>query len=74
MTDQLNHHHSDRVVALEVRVDELQEDLKEILKELRSVSAQLTKYKGFIGGIAFVVSSIPVIWALSKGYITAHWK
>jgi len=70
MTDTLNCHHADRVVTLEVRVDELQDDLKEILKELKEVNTQLTKYKGFIGGIAFVISSLPVLWA----FTTAHWK
>ena len=66
--------HSDRVVTLEVRVEQLQADLQEILSELRSVNSQLTKYKGFIGGIAFVVSCLPVLWTFTKGYFTAHWK
>ncbi len=74
MPDSITCHHSDRVVALEVRVDELQDDLKEILKELKEVNTQLTKYKGFIGGIAFVISSLPVLWAFTKSYFTAHWK
>lgn len=74
MTSAINCHHADRVVTLEVRVDDLQTDIKEILKELQAVNSQLTKYKGFIGGIAFIISSLPVLWAFTKGYFMSHWK
>lgn len=70
------HHcdHSERVVALEVQVKEIKDDLDEILKELKEVNGQLTKYKGFIGGITFIVGGIPVIWTLGKDWFLRHWS
>ena len=64
----------ERVVILETQVELLQEDIKEILAELKTVNSSLTKFRGFMGGIWFIVGSLPIIWTLGKDWIKSHWS
>lgn len=66
--------HTERVVVLENEVSNLKEDLKEILKTVKEIDEQMTRYKGFLGGITFVVSAIGVFWSFGKDWILNHWK
>lgn len=64
----------ERVVALETQTEILQENVKEVLSELKSITNTLTKYRGFLGGIWFIFGSLPIIWALGKGWIIGTWE
>lgn len=68
----------ERVVVAETRLEELlndQKDLKtsqrEILLALASISAELTRYKGFLGGVAFLLSAMWAAILLFKDSILA---
>jgi len=73
--------HSDvfeRVVVVETRLEELLNDhkdlktsQKEILLVLASISAELTRYKGFLGGVAFLLSAMWATILLFKDSILA---
>ena len=61
--------HSERIVVLEVEMKELKDDNKQILATLKEMQGELTKYKGFLGGIAFVGSCLLVSISLLKDVI-----
>jgi ABC-type antimicrobial peptide transport system permease subunit len=61
--------HTERIVVLEVEMQELKSDNKEILATLKEMHGELTKYKGFLGGIAFVGSCVIVAFTLFKDVI-----
>ena len=73
--------HSDvfeRVVVVETRLEELLNDhkdlktsQKEILLVLASISAELTRYKSFLGGVAFLLSAMWAAILLFKDSILA---
>jgi hypothetical protein len=66
--------HAERVVVLETKVEALEETNKEILASLKTINNQLTKYHGFIGGIAFIVSGVGVLWTFGKDWFLNHWN
>lgn len=70
------HHcdNSERVVVLETQVATLTEDLKEILKTVKEIDDQMTRYKGFLGGITFVLSAVGVFWSFGKEWVLNHLK
>lgn len=68
----------ERVVVTETRLEELLNDhkdlktnQKEILLVLASISAELTRYKGFLGGVAFLLSAMWAAILLFKDSIFA---
>lgn len=65
---------SERIVVLETEVKTLKEDLHEILLNVKEMNEQMTKYKGFLGGIAFVFSAVGVFWTFGKDWVINHWK
>lgn len=65
--------HVERVVVLEQEVKALKEDLGTILTEVQKINAQMTKYRGFLGGITFVLTGIPLLWTFGKDWFLSHW-
>lgn len=58
--------HTERIAVLETKVAEVQNDNKEILATLKVMQGELTKYKGFLGGVTFVGSCILVAVTMFK--------
>lgn len=54
---------------LESRMADQVASNEKILAELQAIRAELTRYKGFIGGISFVVSGVVVVIGLAKGWL-----
>lgn len=54
---------------LESVADEMKADRKEFHEAVRELRDEITRYKGFVGGIAFVLSGIVTALALFKGWI-----
>jgi len=46
--------HVERIAVLEVEVEKLQNSQKEILECIHSVRDEMMRYKGFLGGVAFL--------------------
>lgn len=63
---------NERIAVLEAEVSALKEDQKEILKCMHDIKDEMTKYKGFIGGIAFIASGLSVFFTLFKDWISKH--
>lgn len=56
------------------RIDRLEAKIDEILKRQGKMEQELSKYKGFIGGISFVVSCVIVFMTFGKDWLLSHWK
>lgn len=67
MTDQV-----ERLAVLETKVDDLEANNKELLKLLHEVKDEMTRYKGFLGGVAFIASGVGIFLTLFKDWIIKH--
>ena len=67
MTDQY-----ERLAILETKVDDLEDNHKELLKLMHEVKDEMTRYKGFLGGVAFIASGIGIFLTLFKDWIIKH--
>lgn len=63
---------NERIAVLESEVEALKKDQEEILKIMHEIKDEMTKYKGFLGGIAFLVSGLGVFFTLFKEWIIKH--
>lgn len=60
---------SERIAILETEVRAMKEHQEDILRCMQNIRDEMTKYKGFIGGIAFVVSCLGVALTVFKEWI-----
>ena len=67
MTDQF-----ERIAVLEAEVKGLKEDQQEILICMHAIKDEMTRYKGFLGGVAFIASGIGIFLTLFKDWILKH--
>lgn len=67
MTDQ-----AERIAVLEAEVDTLKASQKEILECMHSIRDEMTRYKGFLGGVAFIASGVGIFFTLFKEWIFKH--
>ncbi len=64
--------HIERIAVLETKVDDLQDNHEELLKLMHEIKDEMTRYKGFLGGIAFIASGIGIFLTLFKDWILKH--
>jgi len=67
MTDQV-----ERIAVLEAEVKSLKEDQQEILICMHAIKDEMTRYKGFLGGVAFIASGIGIFLTLFKDWLLKH--
>jgi len=67
MTDQF-----ERLAVIETKVEDLEQNHKELLKLMHEVKDEMTRYKGFLGGVAFIASGIGIFLTLFKDWIIKH--
>jgi hypothetical protein len=65
--------HFERLIVLETEVRELKADQQEILACMHSIKDEMTRYKGFLGGIAFLASGVGIFLTLFKDWIFKHF-
>jgi hypothetical protein len=65
--------HIERIAVLEAEVEKLQESQREILECIHSVRDEMMRYKGFLGGVAFLASGIGIFLTLFKDWIFKHF-
>ena len=61
--------HGERLAVLESRIDHIEVSQSEIMEKLNKIDSQLTRYHGFLGGVAFLVTGIGVGWDLLGTWI-----
>lgn len=64
--------HYERLAVIETKVEDLEENHKELLKLMHEVKDEMTRYKGFLGGVAFIASGIGIFLTLFKDWILKH--
>ena len=67
MSDQV-----ERIAVLETKVNNLQDNHEEMLKLMHDIKDEMTRYKGFLGGIAFIASGIGIFLTLFKDWLIKH--
>jgi hypothetical protein len=63
----------ERMAVLETKVDTLEDNHKELLKLMHEIKDEMTKYKGFLGGLAFLASGIGIFLTVFKDWILKHF-
>ena len=63
----------ERIAVLEAEVEKLQASQKEILDCIHAVRDEMLRYKGFLGGVAFLASGIGIFLTLFKDWILKHF-
>jgi hypothetical protein len=62
----------ERIAILETKVNSLQDNHDEMLKLMHDIKDEMTRYKGFLGGIAFIASGIGIFLTLFKDWLLKH--
>ena len=62
----------ERIAILETKVNELQDNHDEMLKLMHDIKDEMTRYKGFLGGVAFIASGIGIFLTLFKDWLIKH--
>ena len=62
----------ERLAIIETKVEDLEQNHRELLKLMHEIKDELTKYKGFLGGVAFIASGIGIFLTLFKDWIIKH--
>jgi len=65
--------HFERLIIIETKVEDLEGSHKELLKLMHEVKDEMTRYKGFLGGIAFLASGVGIFLTLFKDWIFKHF-
>ena len=63
----------ERIAVLEAEVEKLQASQKEILDCIHAVRDEMMRYKGFLGGVAFLASGIGIFLNLFMDLIFKHF-
>jgi hypothetical protein len=66
--------HVERIAVLEAEVRELKADQAQILACVHEVRDEMTRYKGFLGGVAFLASGVGVFLTLFKDWLWKHFS
>lgn len=64
--------HVERIAVLEAEVETLKTSQREILDCMHSIKDEMTRYKGFLGGVAFIASGVGIFFTLFKEWIFKH--
>lgn len=64
--------HHERLAVIETKVEDLEENHAELLKLMHEIKDEMTRYKGFLGGVAFIASGIGIFLTLFKDWIIKH--
>lgn len=64
--------HFERMAVIETKVETLEDNHKELLKLMHEIKDEMTRYKGFLGGLAFIASGIGIFLTLFKDWIIKH--
>ena len=64
--------HGERLAVLESRIEHVERSQSAIMEKLDKIDNQLTRYHGFLGGVAFLVTGIGVGWNLLGAWIKSQ--
>lgn len=59
----------ERLVAIEAKATQAESERDQILKQIQEMQSDLTRFKGFAGGVMFVASAIGAFFGVLKGWV-----
>ena len=62
------------MAVIETKIETLEDNHKELLKLMHEIKDEMTKYKGFLGGLAFLASGIGIFLTVFKDWILKHFS
>jgi len=65
--------HFERLIIIETKVEDLEANHEQMLKLMHEIKDEMTRYKGFLGGIAFLASGVGIFLTLFKDWIFKHF-
>ena len=65
--------HYERIAVIETKVEDLEENHAELLKLMHEIKDEMARYKGFLGGVAFLASGIGIFLTVFKDWIFKHF-
>lgn len=60
---------TERLAILETEVKQIKETDDKILERLEQMQSEMTRFKGFAGGVLFVASAIGAFLGVLKGWL-----
>lgn len=64
---------TDRVLVLEKDVKEIKADIAEMQHTLSVIQSKITKFHGFVGGVAYVISGMVLCWQLFGDFLRKYF-
>ena len=64
--------HFERIAVVETKVEDLEDNHKELLRLMHEIKDEMTRYKGFLGGVAFIASGVMICLTLAKDWLLKH--
>lgn len=65
---------NERLAVAEARIETLEGTNVKVLEKLEAIERQMTRYHGFLGGVAFLITGIGIAWNMFGEWIRAHWQ
>lgn len=63
---------NERLAVAEAEIEALKGGQKEMLQCMHELKDEMTRYKGFIGGVAFLTSCLAVAAGIFREWISKH--
>ncbi len=63
---------NERIAVVETKIATLEDNHAEMLRVMHEIKDEMTRYKGFLGGVAFLVSCLGVALTVFKDWIGKH--
>ena len=63
----------ERIAVLEAEVKGLKDDAARVIRMLGDIQSELTRYKGFMGGVMFLATALLAAFSMFKEYIMRQW-
>ena len=64
----------ERVAVLEAKQEEFIKTQTLILDKVSGIESQITRYHGFLGGIAFLLTGVGICWNMFGDWIKSHLR
>lgn len=66
--------HGERIATLETQMETVLKNQEASLAKQDEILHELTRYRGFIGGVIFLGGGVLAILTLAWSWIMDHWK